>query len=213
MKLAHSFPPTLRVDALGIIATIALTAGAAALAIGPRLLFPAPSHTQQQADLNARLNRSLDSDRQADLAQRTLADLKSQEITAVTLKPASTMNQRLGDIATLAEPLGISITKLIPGPALAAPPAPAAAPSAGAPATPPPLTTIVSIKLAGTGTYPAISGFLHALHDEFRDTALSSLKLSTNLEPHQSENLSATFSIDLAWYAAPDASDGAPPKQ
>ncbi len=212
MKLAHSLPPTLRVDALGSLAAIALTAGAAALAIGPRILFPAPSRAQQQTELNARLKRSLDIDRQTDLAQRTLTDLKSQETTAVTLKPASTMNQRLGDIATLAEPLGISITKLIPGPASAAPPPPAPAPSAGSPAAPP-LTTIVAIKLTGTGTYPAISGFLHALHDEFRDTALSSLKLSTNLEPHQSENLSATFSIDLAWYAAPDASDGAPPKQ
>ncbi len=210
MKLAQSLPPTLRIDALGALTTIAFSAGALVIAVGPRIFSPAPSHAQQQAELDARIKKSLDIDRQAELAQHTLVKLKSESVAAVKLKPASTMNQRLGDIAALAEPLGISITKLVPGATAAPLPAATTTPATLAP---PPLTTTLSIKLAGTGSYPAISRFLHTVHDNFRDTAVSTLKLSTPLEARQSENPLATFSIDLTWYAAPEGSDGAAHKQ
>lgn len=213
MKLAQSLPPTLRIDALGALTTIAFSAGALVIAVGPRIFSPAPSHAQQQADLDARIKKSLDIDRQAELAQHAFAKLQSESVAAVKLKPASTMNQRLGDIAALAEPLGISITKLVPGPTAAPLAAASTTPATPATPAPPPLTTILSIKLAGTGSYPAISRFLHTMHDNFRDTALSTLKLSTPLEARQSENSLATFSIDLTWYAAPEGSDGAAHKQ
>lgn len=208
MKLTAAFSPTLRVDALGALAALALTAGAAILAFGPKLLSHAPTRAQQQAELDARRKEALDIERLAEAAHKNLADLQSQSAVAVQLRPANTINQRLGDMAAIAEPLNIAILQLSPGPA-APPPA---TPAAGSPAPSEPKATIVPIKLAGTGTYPDIARFIHALHDKFRDTALSSLKLTAQPDPKQSEKQIAAFSIDLAWYAAPAASDGAPPK-
>ena len=98
----------------------------------------------------------------------------------------------------------------------AVPPAPTPpAPVAGATVAPTsePKATLVPIKLAGSGTYPDITRFLHALHNQFRDTALSSLKLTAQPDPKQSEKQIAAFSIDLAWYAAPAASDAPSPNQ
>lgn len=210
MKLAAAFSPTRRVDALGILAAIALTAGAAVLTLGPKLLSHTPTRAEQQAELDARRKEALDIERQAETAHKNLEDLKSQSAVAVQLKPASTINQRLGEMADLAVPLNISILQLAPGPAAPPPPAPAA--GAPAPAPTEPKATIVPIKLAGTGAYADVSLFLHTLHDTFRDTALSSLKLTAQPDPKQSEKQIASFSIDLSWYAAPAASDGAPPK-
>lgn len=209
MKLSLS--PTLRVDALGLLAALTLTAGAAALALGPKLLSPTQTYAQQQDHLDARRKQAQDIDRQADAARKNLDGLNSQAITAVQLKPANTINQRLGEMSNLAAPCDISITSLSPGTPAAQPPAPAA----GAPAPPAPelKAAIIPIKLAGTGAYPDIACFLHMLHDDFRDTALTSLRITATPDPKQSEKQIASFSIDLAWYAAPAGSDGAPPKQ
>ena len=73
---------------------------------------------------------------------------------------------------------------------------------------------IVPIKLAGTGSYPDLARFLHSLRETFRDTAITTLKLTAQpAAPNPartSENVPAAFTIDLAWYAAPAGSADAP---
>ncbi len=206
MKLSASISPVLHVDALGVLIALALTAGAGAVAVGPKLLARAPTHAEQQQELDSRRKAAVEIEQQAEAARRNLDTLKTQTIAAVQLQPPTHINQRMGEMAALAGPCNISIDQLSPGTPAATPIAPA---TAGGPES---KATIVPIKLSGTGSYPDISRFLRSLHDTFRDTAVSSLHVMAQPDPKGSEKQVASFTIDLAWYAAPAAWADAPPK-
>ena len=210
MNLPRSTPPTLRVDALGLLGALALTAGALAFVVGPRFLSAAPAPRDQQRELEARRHAAIDVDRQAETAQAHLIDLNTQIARAVQLHPAEHINQRLVEITQLALAEHVSIAQMSPGnPAPAGPPTPGAGAGADKNKAPPsPLAAggvvVVPIKLAGSGSYPEVARFLHALHDAFRDTAVGSLHITS--QPGASENgapIPAPFTIDLSWYAAP----------
>jgi hypothetical protein len=210
MKLSAVIVPILRVDAVGVLLGLALTAIAATLAVGPRLLAHARSHAEQQGELEARRKDAVQVDQQTDVARRYLDMLKSQTSAAVRLQPPTHINQRMGEMASLAEPCNISIAQLSPG----TPPPISTTPAAtGTPApTPESRATIVPIKLAGTGSYADLSRFLKSLHDTFRDTAVTSLHIIAQPDGKGSEKQVASFTVDFAWYAAPAVSNDAPPK-
>jgi hypothetical protein len=200
--------PTLGTDAIGGIVAFGLTFGAVILIVAPKFFTHVPSRAEQQAELETRRKQAIELDQNADAARKNLDLLRQQTAAAVHLQPATYINKRMGDMAALAEPCAVSIAQLSPGvPA----PAPTSADSATPGALVEPKATIVPIKLSGTGAYPDISRFLHALHDTFRDTAISSLHITGQPDPGRSEKQAASFTVDFAWYAAPAAFADAPP--
>ena len=221
MNLPSFSYASLRIDALGTLAAVALTLGAGVVAIGPHFLARGPTPADQKAELEHRRQEAADLDKMTETTRQRLADLTTRSATAVHLQPATRVNERLVEITKLAAGGNISIAQMTPG-ASTPPSAPANAPAdkhAAAPASPlDNKALVVPIKLAGTGTYPDLARFIHALREQFRDTAITSLKL--NAQPgggaaesaKPSENTPGSFTIDLAWYAAPAGSADASTK-
>lgn len=100
------------------------------------------------------------------------------------LQPASLVNDRIERLADLANECGLTIDEVHPG---------EVEDTAH--------FQTVSIKLAGTGDFPACAKFLHQLHDTFPDTGVRSLETS-NTSPNPLKPV-ATFRFELTWYAAP----------
>ena len=168
-------------------ACAAITAAAYLAAVRPAL-----EHRQQQRQLDSELaaRREKSAELAAGLAEarrhlqsvhQALADSRMQ------LQPAALVNDRLERLADLANQCGLAIDEVQPGGVTDAP-----------------HFQVVSIKLAGTGAYPACTKFLHLLHDSFPDTGVRSLETSNN-SPNPLRPV-VSFRLELTWYAAPAAS-------
>ncbi len=212
MKLISFSGASLRNDALGTLAAVALTLGAGVVAIGPHIIARGPTPADQQVELERRRQEASALDKQAESTRQRLAEFATRSASAVHLQPASKVNERLVEITKLAAAGSISIAQMTPGSPIlpSAPPAPADKTAAPAATSLDAKAIVVPIKLAGSGSYPEVARFVHALREQFRDIAVTALHMNSvpgSYEPGKSsENVPGPFSIDLAWYAAPAGS-------
>lgn len=162
----------------------AVTIGAYVTALEPALARR-EAQRQLQADLLDRRQKlseiatgAADARRQLDHVNDALShsDLR--------LQPASLVNDRIERLADLANECGLTIDEVHPGEMEETA-----------------HFQTVSIKLAGTGEFPACAKFLHQLHDTFPDTGVRSLE-TVNTSPNPLRPV-ATFHFELTWYAAP----------
>lgn len=109
---------------------------------------------------------------------------KDREQAPIRLRRASEVNERLARISGIGEAAGVKIDELEPEK-----PAPFGRYS------------VVPIRISGVADYAGLAGLIRRLHIEFPDTASRSFKL-TALQDAGSAN--GRFSIDLAWYTAPE---------
>lgn len=122
------------------------------------------------------------------LERSSLNTLQERLQDVVTLEPASRVNTRLVGLAALADRCGVSITMLTHQKAL-----------------PQKNAVIVPIKIGGSGSYVGVTRFVRALHDQYRDTAVVGLSMIG--APSEAPK-DGTYTLDLAWYAAPEGSAG-----
>lgn len=103
----------------------------------------------------------------------------------VRLRRASEVNERLSRISGIAEAAGVKIDQIEPE-------------------KPSPFGryAVVPIRISGIAGYGGLAGLIHRLHEEFPDTAARAFKLTALQEPGSANG---RFSIDLAWYTAPEA--------
>jgi Tfp pilus assembly protein PilO len=182
-------PATFRIDALFGLVAAAATACAGAVAVGPHLLAQAPTAQEQMAAIEER--RKAATELAADLVNlnKRLEELHAESETAVHLIPVSTANARLLALTKLAESHGVTIAQV----------------TSLASDTKDPRATVIPIKLSGTATYSDATAFLSDLRKEFRDTSVTGFKISA---VPAATAPTATFAMDLAWYAAPAGGAG-----
>lgn len=212
---------TLVVDAAGLLACLAVAAGAYFLGVEP--VTDARAQIDQKKRLiDEQTRNAADAEELVRHESARLSELKQQlDAVKVQLAPPGDLNKRLAVIAGLLESHGLVVQALDPG----------------APATDPDLGkfTMVPIRLAGSGSFAGVSAFLHnLLAKEFPDIEVRALGLTgsgiTALEPlhtrrdeneiasseivgpPQSKHVEiASFTLELRWYAAPAASAAATP--
>ena len=178
------------VDAAGLALCGIVALAGYALGVAPTLRA-GRERAQQRAEL-ARLETEADQQAAGLRAARDrLAwTRRGAEDSPVILRPADELNQRIGRITALADAGGVRIDQIEPGP-----PTKAAR------------FTSVPLRLTATGSYVSVGRLLARLHDTYRDTAVSALKLSGNPADPKAK---ATLALDLTWYAAPAGqADGA----
>ena len=111
---------------------------------------------------------------------------------ALHLDPVGLVNTRLAQLTRLANDCGLEIDETQPGQVAAAP-----------------HYQVVDLKIAGSGTYPAATRFLHRLRERFRDVAVRSMDLSADSGNALSPGV--RMRLELVWYAAPAGSGTATP--
>ncbi len=99
------------------------------------------------------------------------------------------LNNRLARVAALATGRGLDIADIRPGAA-----------SFGS------HCTTVPISLTGSGSFDNCVRYLHQLREQFRDTAVISVKLNGNPEDALAP---ASFQLELRWYADPELTPAA----
>lgn len=141
------------------------------------------------ADQELLLANERDLDRVQTLVRDTRARLtraeQDREQTPVRLRRASEVNERLARISAIGEAAGVKIDQLEPEK-----PAPFGR------------YAVVTIRVAGVASYSNLAGLIHRLHEEFPDTAAKAFRIAATQEPGSANG---RFSVDLAWYTAPDA--------
>lgn len=175
---------------------IALTAGAVAGILAPRMLSSADSPAAQRERLQALTRTLYETEATLKKSRSLLAQLQEQEKSVVSLVPPSQLNTRLAEIAAIAESAGLTLSVIAPQPETAE----AAKKNRDARAT------RITIRLGGTATYAAITRFLDQLHAKFRDTAV--VQMSISGQPSEKPS-PAPCAFELTWYAAPEAFAGA----
>jgi Tfp pilus assembly protein PilO len=174
-----------QIDAVGIGACLA--ACAAWYFLGLRPLSEAKEHRiALSAELTARQGRLADLEKSLAAERGRLARLASSVSDGqVQLKTLESLNERLASLGELASECDLRVDEIKPGSAA-------------------PLRhyTAVPIRLAGTGAFPQAAIFFHSLQERFRDVGVAGFDLKG--EPEATDK-PPTFSIQLLWYAAPDA--------
>jgi Tfp pilus assembly protein PilO len=173
----------LSIDAVGLVACVAIALVAYFAAIGPLL---------RQGTANQARHRQLAVQRQrAAAAGATVRHLK-QELAAVralqpqdVLQPAQMgrTTSRLKQITSLAQARGLEIKGVEPG---------VSRQEAEYQAMP--------LRLTGTGNYRGCVEFIHDLRTALHDTTVTGLRLSGTPD---APGAPVTFDFDLCWYAAP----------
>ena len=169
----------------------AATVVAVTFAVYTAAIQPALAHRAQRQQLNAELAQRKSKSAAlagelADVGKQLKAVNQSLAHARLRLQPASLVNDRLERLADLANDCGLSIDQVHPGDV-----------------TDTAHFEIVSIKLGGTGSFPACGKFLHQLHDVFPDTGVRALEV-TNQSPSPVKPM-LKFDLELTWYAAPAA--------
>ena len=113
-------------------------------------------------------------------AAAELDKVKSQmAIAPERLRPASSLNERLAALVTLAGECGLTIQDLKPGD--------------GVRRT---KDFAVPVRVVGRGTYPDVTRLLHALHDRMADVSVDGFRVTA----------AGDYTLDVQWLAAlPDA--------
>jgi len=169
----------------------ATTFAAVTFAVYTAAIQPALSHRAEQQQLDAELahrktKTAVLAGELADVGKQLKAVNQSLAHARLRLQPASLVNDRLERLADLANDCGLSIDQVHPGDV-----------------NDTPHFQIVSIKLGGTGSFPACGKFLHQLRDTFPDTGVRALEV-LNQSPSPVKPL-LKFDLELTWYAAPAA--------
>jgi Tfp pilus assembly protein PilO len=171
------------VDGAGAAACAAVVA---ALVFGG--LLPLLHH---RGDAEARRHDLVTQRQRAGAAKASLAKLEKQLAEArsdlarypVRLEDARRVNHRLARITDLATARGLEVQGVEPG-----------AVTRG------PRYQTIALKLTGNGGYRGCVQFLHDLHDQLPDTAVTAVRLAGN---PQQDGAPSTFDFELRWYAAP----------
>ncbi|MGE5607760.1 MAG: type 4a pilus biogenesis protein PilO [Bacillota bacterium] len=174
-----------RIDAVGLAILVGVTLIAYAVQVQP-LVRSRRSMTAQQADLAAQ-------QRKATELRGTVQSLKNQ-LTAdqqvlaqesLELQPASQLNQQIGRLTDLAIEDGIQIDAVEPGKT-----------TSGA------RYATIGVRVSGFGSYRNCAKYIRHISERFRDSSVSKIQLSTQASATPN---SASFSLDLTWYTAPEA--------
>lgn len=178
-------------EARGLWSVHAVGAGVAAvLTLGFYAASVHPLLRQKQTDRALARELAALEARNTELAQE-VADLDGQLSMLETrvrqmplqLKAASRVNERVDDLARLANESGLQVDALQPGAPLERD-----------------RFIKVPLRLGGAGTYKTCASFLHALRDRFPDMGLASVELAGNPSAHDG---AGRFIFNLVWYAAP----------
>ncbi len=176
----------LRIDIAGAAICLSVTAIAYFTAIAPSATRREQQISQQTeiADLRAKLDQTSKFQRQ--LSAQLTARQGDLQKTAIQLAPASSVNQRVSSLTTLAAGVAITLDSVEPGTQYDASD-----------------FSKVPIKLSGKGSYAASAKFLSQLKERFPDTAVGSMRLASN--PAEPASVPTVW-FDLVWYAAPEGS-------
>lgn len=175
--------PARLIDAAGIGVCVLLLGAGYMVGLGPRLHERArAAEWRDQLERGRTELARLTDERHALLTReaRLVQDLRACDVKTQSVRE---LNRRVQGLVSEAGACGLQISECAPG-------TPAAHDK----------FTLVPIKLRGTGSYEGVSGFLARLHASFPDTAVVSLSVATDV-PGES---TPEFSVELAWYAAPD---------
>ncbi|MBU6413477.1 MAG: type 4a pilus biogenesis protein PilO [Planctomycetes bacterium] len=172
-----------RVDIAGGLFCVAVTGVAYFTAIAPNATRREEQVRQQAEILELRTQLDQTTKFQRQLTAQLAARHSDLEKTAIQLEPATSVNQRVSSLTTLAAQVGIVLDAVEPGSQNDASD-----------------FSRVPIKLSGKGTYAASATFLSQLKERFPDTAVSSMRLNSNPAAPSSV---PTVWFDLVWYAAP----------
>jgi hypothetical protein len=179
----------LAVHGAGVAALVLLTAAGATLVVRPALRLGDEARTtaagiaQRDAELReaARANAE---------AERLVTRLNAELAQAVTLLPATMLNQRLAELSGLCEARGVVVREIRPG-----------ASSEGR------QHVRVSVKIAGLATWAEGVGLMDDLATRYRDTAVTGFRLRGDpLRPGERSE----YELDLVWHAAREGLAGAP---
>jgi Tfp pilus assembly protein PilO len=174
-----------RIDALGLAILVGTTVVAYAIQVQP-LIRARQSIAVQQADLAVQQQKATELKGTAQTLKNQLtADQQTLTRENVQLLPASQLNQQIGRLTNLAVEDGIQIDTVEPGKT----------------------TTLarygtVGVHVAGFGNYRNCATYIRHISERFRDSSVSKIQLSTQAS---AATASATFSLDLTWYTAPEA--------
>lgn len=174
---------TRSIDVAGATACAALVA---ALLFGG--ILPLLHH---RGDAAARRRELLSQRQRVATAKASVAKLQQQLALAqeelarypIRLEDARRVNHRLARITDLATARGLEVQGVEPGGI-----------------TRGPRYQTIALKLTGAGGYRGCVQFLHDLHEQLPDTAVTAVRLSGN---PQEEIARPTFDFELRWYAAP----------
>ena len=188
MRLSPRRLRLLKLDAIGAAACAAVSVLVYLLAVGP-LLDDHQSHLAQQSELADRRQKLEDQNGALRSLQLQLATVHNDSVRGpLRLSNPDQMNARLAQVMSLATALSLEVNDIQPGEAVTGN-----------------RCDRVPVRLAGRGSYPTCTAFLHGLHDRFADMGVASFELSADAADPQK----AEFRFDLEWFTAP--SRPAPP--
>ncbi len=173
----------LRIDAGGLVVGLLLTGVVFMLGVKPVL--------DREADRAAQRHAVSDQQREADRVTATLTVMRNNlvkfreavQASSIQLRNTAYLNQRVGEITSLATSAGLQVDEVMPGSVTSGD-----------------RYDMVPIELAGTGGFAACAKLLDELHTAFPDVGVSSLEIiGKPAAPHEP----ATYRIGLTWYAAP----------
>lgn len=176
-----------KVDVAGVVALGALSLGGYLAGLGPYLGAKVDKARHDIAMSDATRDREearADTERFSAVLAGLREETKSIE---VELQPFSHKHVQVGNIARLAAESFLLVDQVSPSSPVAI---------AGVAAV-----VKVPIILTGKGSYEQISEFLRGIDEQFKDTAVESVRL---LAEPSTDGAKATFSVTLHWYARPD---------
>lgn len=178
----------LTADAAGLCICLALAGVWYARTIAP-LQEARAARNALVAELEPRIQKRGDLVQQTRVQQQTLAGVGQQIAQGeLQLRNVDQINHRLAELTSIAAQYGLRLEEVRP-----------AAPVAMQ------WFITVPIRLSGTGKYPRIGAFLHALPTEFPDVAVVGFEVRGEPEADDRE---PRFVLSLVWYAAPRTGGG-----
>ena len=179
-----------QIDLTGIAAILVLTAGVWFAGVRPVLARQARDVATQQNFVASHQKLRETENEVASLTAQLKASQKDRASRGQILEPVSHLNRRIASFTDLATHSGATLDDVQPG-----------RPSPGA------RFDLVPIHLAGTGTYPQFSAFVHAIRAAHPDVGIGAFAVSGT---PATTNLPATFTVELSWYTQPTMQKPAP---
>jgi hypothetical protein len=180
-------PATWRTDVLFVLATLGITALAGGVAAAPHLLSREPTARELASLVEERRDTAEKLASQSAEMSSKVARMREEAERAVRLESANAANVRLEQLASAAQRNGVTITQI----------------SSQAADTSDVRAAVIPIRISGTATYTRATEFVRELRANFRDTAVTGMKISgvpaAGPKPPEGE-----LKLDLAWYAEPD---------
>ena len=105
-----------------------------------------------------------------------------------SLDPATLVNTHMARITAAANACGLNVEELQPGKAADTP-----------------YYKAIELRIAGSGTFPQVTRFLHRVHEDFADSGVRSIELTAGSGNALSPP--ANFRLGLIWFAAPAPPD------